>query len=142
MLTREVEKWTNTSSFGQWMCSMNGDRFVVLTQRNSLLICLKMKVQSRTLRICCHLLFCMLKKKLATYIFQLSRIFYHSLKVFVIGIFFHHVFSFFLFCLCFYKLCVFFLCVRFKVYVTVLGLGFIWRFEVLEFRVRFQVVVY
>jgi hypothetical protein len=57
MLTREVEKWASTWSFGQWMCLMNGDRFVVLTQWNLLLISLKMKVRSRTLRICCHLLF-------------------------------------------------------------------------------------
>ncbi len=54
-LRRKVEKWASMSSFGQWMCSMNGDRFVVLTQWNLLLICLKMKVLSRTLRICCHI---------------------------------------------------------------------------------------
>jgi hypothetical protein len=71
------------------------------------------------LKICCHLLFCTLKKKLTTYIFQLSRIFCHSLKVFIIGFFFHHVFSFFLFCLCFYKLCVFF---------SVIGLRFMLTF--------------
>jgi hypothetical protein len=44
MLTREVQKWASTSRLGQWMCSMNGDRFVVLTQWDLFLICFKMKV--------------------------------------------------------------------------------------------------
>jgi len=48
------------------MCSMNGNYFVILTQGNLLLIFSKMKIQSRTLWICCHLCFASCKKKIGS----------------------------------------------------------------------------
>ncbi len=63
-MSKHVELW-----------AMNRDHFVVLTQQYLLLICLMMKVQSRTLKICCHFLFCVLKKKMVTYVFQPNTIF-------------------------------------------------------------------
>ncbi len=120
MLTKEVEKWTSTSKFGQWMCSMNGDNFVVLTQWNLLLICLKMKVWSRTLRICCHLLFCTLKKKLATYILQLSK-----KKLPFLESFYNWVFFLIMCFSCFYFV---YDSISYVFFFSILGLRFIWRF--------------
>jgi hypothetical protein len=129
MLIREVEEWTSTLNFGQWMCSMNGDYFVILTQGNILFICLKTKIQSRTLWICCHLLFCKLQKKMVTYIIQLGTIFYHFLNVFIIGVFFF-IMCFSCFCLVYASTCYMFLSIiRFRIYVKALGLGSILRFR-------------
>ncbi len=112
-MSKHIELW-----------AMNGDYFMVLTWQNLLLICLKMKVGSRTLWLCYHLLFCKLQKKIVAYILQPCTIFYHFLNVFIIGgFFFHHVFFLLLSCLCFYKLCVSYV-IRFRVYVKVLGLKF------------------
>jgi len=136
MLTREVKKWASMSSFGQWMCSMNGDCFEVLTQRNLLLFCLKMKVRWTTLRTSCHLLFCTLHKKngsLHPPIKYNSLSFLESFNNWVF--FFIMCFSSFYFVYASISY-VFFFCIRFKVYVKVsirvyfkvLNLRFMFRF--------------